>query len=317
MGDDRLLGDVLAVRDLLDQLGELVAEHRVALDDVVELLVDERLQAVAHAVHGHDLDVLPRHLAGRLDRLDRAEPHVVVVREDQRGLRVRLERRLDGGLALGAREVAAGLADDLVPDDLVEALLAVDLGAGAERALELEDRRVRRVLGDPLARGGALLAEVGADPCDVGVLDGGVDGAVDQHDRDAGVLDLLQDLVPAGLDHRGERDDVDVLGDEVPQRLDLVLLLLLRVDEVEVEAGLLGEARLDRLGVRGAPAALGAELGEAHADQVVTAVVATATGSGAARGHAQQGGQGGGAERGPPGLSSDHELLLESLDRRL
>ncbi len=52
-------------------------------------------------------------------------------------------------------------------------------------------------------------------------------GAVHQDDGDPGVLDLLQDLVPARLDDRGERDDVDVLGDEVAQRLDLVLLLLL------------------------------------------------------------------------------------------
>src|SRR5690606_37764710 len=74
--DDGLLGDLLAGVHLLDEVDDLVAEHRVALDDVVELAVLERLQTVAHGVDRDDEDVLARLLASGLDGLDRTETHV-------------------------------------------------------------------------------------------------------------------------------------------------------------------------------------------------------------------------------------------------
>ena len=49
-------------------------------------------------------------------------------------------------------------------------------------------------------------------------------------------LGLLQDRVPAGLDDRAEGDHVDLLLDVGPDRLDLVLLLLLGVGELQVDA---------------------------------------------------------------------------------
>src|SRR3712207_1825499 len=78
-------------------------------------------------------------------------------------------------------------------------------------------------------------------------------------------LRLAQDLVPAGLDDRREGDDVDLLRDVAADRLDLVLLLLLRVGELQVDPGLL-RGLLDRLGVRGAPPAFRTDLGEAERD---------------------------------------------------
>ena len=92
-----------------------------------------------------------------------------------------------------------------------------------------------------------------------------VDGAVGQDDRDAGFLRFLQHRVPARFDDRRERDDVDLLLDEGADGLDLVLLLLLRVGEFQLDAGL-GRGFLDRFGVGRAPAALGADLGEAEHD---------------------------------------------------
>ena len=92
-----------------------------------------------------------------------------------------------------------------------------------------------------------------------------VDGAVGQDHRDLRRLGLAQHRAPAGLDHRREGDHVDLLRDEGADRLDLVLLLLLRVGELQLDAGLLGR-RLDRLGVGGAPFALGADLREAEHD---------------------------------------------------
>src|SRR5699024_5730640 len=66
------------------------------------------------------------------------------------------------------------------------------------------------------------------------------------------------------------------------QGLDLVLLLLLRIDERQVDAVLLRQARLDGLGVRRAPSALGAQLGEADLDHVVTSAAAAAAARGVA-----------------------------------
>src|SRR5690606_11819585 len=112
---------------------------------------------------------------------------------------------------------------------------------------------------------------------------------------DARGLGLLEHGVPARLHHRGERDDVDALRDVRADGLDLVLLLLLRVGELEVEAVLGRERVLDGLRVGGAPAGLGAHLREAEGDDavVVAAGLAAAPGGGprvrAARAEREQG----------------------------
>ena len=123
----------------------------------------------------------------------------------------------------------------------------------------------REVLEQVAHRRGGLLAfevEVGAD---VRVVQArvGVDAAVFEDDHLAGGLRFLEDVVIAGHVERGEDDDVDrwVLV-ELVERRDLVLELVLRVVELEVDAelrrGLLEGGR-----VRGAPAALGPGLDEA------------------------------------------------------
>src|SRR6185312_17232160 len=89
----------LAVLDLLGEVHELWAEQRAALDDKVDLAVGQRLHAVLHRVDGDDLDVLAGHLARRLDGLDGAETHVVVLRVDHIDLRLRLQEGLHHLLA--------------------------------------------------------------------------------------------------------------------------------------------------------------------------------------------------------------------------
>ena len=64
--------------------------------------------------------------------------------------------------------------------------------------------------------------------------------AVQQNDGDLGFLGFLKHAVPAGRHDRGQQDRIDTLGDEGPDRGDLVFLLLLRVRELEVNAPLLG-----------------------------------------------------------------------------
>ena len=247
-----------------------VAEQRRALHDEVDLAVGERLHAVLHRVDRDDLDVLARHEAGRLDRLDRAEAHVVVVRVDEVDVGVRLQHRLHDLLAARTGEVAGLARDDLevrvLADHVGEALGAVDRRSGARRALELHDvdllGRVLVLVEHPEAGLLALLDEVGAEERDVQRRVLAVDGAVGQHHGDAGGLGLVEHRVPAGLDDGREGDVVDALLDVGADRLDLVLLLLLRVGELELDARLL-ERGLDVLGVGGAPARLGADLGEA------------------------------------------------------
>ena len=122
------------------------------------------------------------------------------------------------------------------------------------------------VLDQPAAGLAAFLDEVRAHEGDPQRVVLHVDGAVGQDDRDLRGLGFPQHGVPAGLDHRREGDHVHLLRDEGADRLDLVFLLLLRVGELQLDAGLLG-GRLDRLGVGGAPFALGADLAEAQHDR--------------------------------------------------
>ena len=107
--------------------------------------------------------------------------------------------------------------------------------AGAEPVVpcELDDvDRLGAGVGDVLSDPLALLDEVGPDERLVERLVLGVDRAVGEDHGDVRGLGLLEDGVPAGLDHGRERDVVDALRDVGPDRLDLVLLLLLRVGEL-------------------------------------------------------------------------------------
>ena len=154
----RLL-DVLAGEHVLHEAGRQLTEERVALDDEVDLAVDERLHAVLDRVDRDDLDVLTRHAAGGLDRLDRTERHVVVVRVEQVDAvdAVLLEEALHDGLAAVTGEVTRLRVDRLdrgALDGLVEALGAVVGRGRAGRALEHDHlgRRCRRSSRRPTRR---------------------------------------------------------------------------------------------------------------------------------------------------------------------
>ncbi|BCB87770.1 hypothetical protein Psuf_050830 [Phytohabitans suffuscus] len=147
------------------------------------------------------------------------------------------------------------------------------------------------LLDEPVAGFFAFFDEVGADEGFVEGGVGGVDGAVGEDDGDAGVFGFFEDGVPAGLDDGGEGDDVDLLLDEGADGFDLVFLFLLGVGEFEVDSGLFGRV-LDRLGVRGAPAGLRADLGEPECDlPVVRAGARTVTTAAGGQRAGQRGGQ--------------------------
>src|SRR6185312_4321095 len=75
--------DGLAGGDRVDQVEELGPEERIAFDGAVELALGHGDEGVVHAVDRDDDDVLARLEAGLLDRLDRAQGHVVVVGEER------------------------------------------------------------------------------------------------------------------------------------------------------------------------------------------------------------------------------------------
>jgi hypothetical protein len=97
---------------------------------------------------------------------------------------------------------------------------------------------------------------------------GGVDAAVEQDDRDLGLLGLLQLVLPARRLGGRQEDDVDLVVDEGRERVELRLLVARagRRSVLEVEAGILGERVLDGLLVGVAPAALGTDGDEADRD---------------------------------------------------
>src|SRR6478609_6436658 len=90
---------------VVDEPRQLRAQQRIAFYGGIELARLHRLKGPAHAVDGDDVDVFTRLQAGLLDRLDGADGHVVVVREQHIDLLLSLG--LDEGfhhfLALGAR----------------------------------------------------------------------------------------------------------------------------------------------------------------------------------------------------------------------
>src|SRR6266850_4264959 len=280
LGDDAL-GEGLSGLQFLDRLHQLRPEQRAALDAGVQLSGHHGFERALHRVDRHDHDVLAGLEAGFLDRLDGADGHVIVVRvEDVDLVAFRLEERLHDLLALGAREVAGLGAGDLVVrvvlEDLLEPGLAIDGRGGAHRPLQLDDVHValggelldRRVRDEPLRGAAPLLDEVGAHERDPERVILHVYVPVGEDDGDPGRLRLAEHRLPARLDHRRESDDVHLLGDEGADGLDLVLLLLLRVGELEGDVRLDGGV-LDGLGVRGPPFALGADLRKSEDDLLV------------------------------------------------
>src|SRR5687768_5706768 len=81
------LGHFLLGRDLFRDIEQLRPEQRIAFDGAVQLPIHHRLKCVLDRVDRDDLDVHAGLLARGLDRLDRAQRHVVVVRVQRRDLR--------------------------------------------------------------------------------------------------------------------------------------------------------------------------------------------------------------------------------------
>src|ERR1700749_2235245 len=81
---DYLRGNLFAALELLKRVEGDGAEARVALDRRVHLAVNDRLQRRLLAVNRDDQNVFARIHAGGLERLNRAERHLVVVRVDGR-----------------------------------------------------------------------------------------------------------------------------------------------------------------------------------------------------------------------------------------
>ena len=102
----------------------------------------------------------------------------------------------------------------------VETLLAVDRGARPDCALQFHHIALAaRFLGEPLAGHLALIDGVGGHGGEIERLVLRIDGAVEQHDRDLGVLGLLENRIPAGRHDRRDEDRVDALRDEGADRL--------------------------------------------------------------------------------------------------
>ena len=96
------LGQGLLRHDRLNGIEKLRADQRIALDSAIELACRHRLERAAHAINRNDEDVFARLDARLLHRLDRAERHIVVVREERGDVLAigTLEKRLHDFLAL-------------------------------------------------------------------------------------------------------------------------------------------------------------------------------------------------------------------------
>jgi len=154
-----------------------------------------------------------------------------------------------------------------IGDDRLEALLALDRGRRPGRALKLDDVAVPLArLGEPGAGKPALEIEVGRNAGDEEGFICCVDVAIGQENRNAGLLRLAEHLIPTGDDNRRDDDGVDLLGDERPNSLELLLFLALGVGEFEVDSFLL-RLFLHVLGKGRAPIALVADLRKADGDR--------------------------------------------------
>ena len=130
------------------------------------------------------------------------------------------------------------MGDDLqlrvLCDALAEALIALDAAGSAGQALDLADLAAfgQQGVGDVLAADAADVDVVGADELGVGVA---VNLAVQQDDRDAGLVGALDDVGQRGGLVGGGDDQVDLHLDEVLDVSDLLGVVLgsVGVDNLE------------------------------------------------------------------------------------
>src|SRR5690554_2107240 len=95
-----------------------------------------------------------------------------------------------------------------------------------------------------------------------------MDLAVGDENGNPSIPGFLQDIVPPIGDDRYEYDDIDLIGDEGAQRLDLILLLLLGVVIHQLHTRP-GGSFLHRAGVAGPPCAFSTDLRKPHDDAAI------------------------------------------------
>ena len=220
------------------------------------------------AVDGDDHDVLARRQAGFLNGLNRAQGHVVIVSID--GGDVFFAGRFQEGghhfLAFADLKVAVLTGEDfhvgIFGQFIGKALVPIDGGSTAGRALKLDDLGFAiGVLGQPVGGAVPFFDKIGGDERHIKVFSR-ADAAIDQDNRNLCALGFAKDLIPAGLDARREDDGIDALGDEGPDRLNLLFLIFLRIRKAQIDMTILCLG-LDRLRLGGAPIAFLAFLREA------------------------------------------------------
>ncbi len=213
---------------------------------------------------------------------------------------------------------ASSLVSFGVSKALVEALVALVDDADAGRALE--DDVVAAIGERGCSPGADLLGDldvVGGDAGDVEAVVIGLDAAVEQDDRDLGLLGTLERVLPAGRLGGRQQDDVDALVDERRERVDLRLLVEVGGGCVlELVSGVLREGVLDVLLVGLAPRAFGADGDEADGGQLTGAAFAAGAlfrGSGRASGETEcERADCGQPEYGADARVHGHVLLLET-----
>ena len=209
---------------------------------------------------------------------------------------MRLQQRLGDLTALVAGEVAGLAGEDrhvgrLGLDRVVEPLLAVVGGRGADRALELDDLALAaggldRPFGDPLA----FLDEVGADEGEIVLArlgERGIDAAVDQQHRNAGLLRRHDGGDERLLLARGEEDEIDALGDHAVDVGDLLGGRTRGVGVDQLAAAFL-RLVLHARGLRETPGIVAFGLGEADLVDVLLLERRHGRESGAQRGERRQ-----------------------------
>ena len=259
----------------LDSVKSRGTEQRIALDGAVQLAGDHRVEGRPYSVNRNDQNIGPGFQSGLFDGLNRAQGHIIVVRVNRVDLRAAalrgLQERFGDFLPFGAGELARLRLDDLeigkILQRLLEALLAIDGRRRAGRALKFHHVSLAvEFLREPFPGHFTFHDEVGGDQRRVKRIVRHIHAAVHEDDGNLLRFGPFQDRFPARLNHRREDDGVHALRDKSAERLDLVLLLLLRVGKLEGHAAL-GRFGSDRLGLRGSPAAFGADLREADRDR--------------------------------------------------
>ena len=263
----------LSVFQLKSRFHQRAPKHGCAFHDTVDLPFFQDIHGFLPAVHGNDHNILPRSVSCLFDLRKCSQRHFIVMAVHHIDLTAIFCQQLPHAFGTPAlQEITVHAADHFHPSVLSDRIhkpcLSLPHGRRILGSRDLHDLHMALSesigLSDQILSGhNAFLIEIRTDQAGGKSLFLRVNVPVHQDHGDPRILCLLQHIIPAFFHNGRKCDHIHLVGNEPPDRSDLIFLLLVCILQHQADPVLSG-LLFDIPGVADSPRTLGAQLAEAQ-----------------------------------------------------